>query len=494
MSSESALTSWRYRSQYCANCPSVKAYSQRYGNAPILNIVPIHKEGAKSSPLNYRSVSLLPLFGKVLERVVFAALYEHVKPALSDRQHGFMPGRSCTSNLLTMLNTAWNNIAAGSQTDVIYTDFSSAFQSVSHKLLLHKLKNSYHLSGNAYSWCKSYLCEREQRVVVKGKCSQWTAAPSGTPEGGLLSPLLFACFINDLPDNVQADCVMFADDVKLYNRVDSVADVDFLRQQLDSLCRWSARWQLTLNPSKCKVLTLTLRRAPIVSMYSIGSVQLERVSVMRDLGVLLDEKLTFSEHVDATVRKANRALGMLMRSFQTGKRGKSLRCFNVKAIMATYCANVRTILEYASVVWGGAADVHTNRIERVQHKFLMWLCCRCCKTDVSLEYNVLLNHYGMTPLKARREQHDLMFIRNVHRHVVNSSYLLERFPLAVPTRHLRNMILFHVPFARVNTVRNSPFCRIPKLCNSFLDSNREVDVWMNASVSFKTHVITYVRK
>ena len=321
------------------------------------NIVPLHKKGSKSSPLNYRSVSLLPLFGKVLERVVFSALYQHVQPALSDRQHGFMPGRSCASNLLTMLHTAWSNISAGSQTDVIYTDYSSAFQSVNHKLLLHKLKNSYNLSGKAFSWCKSYLSDREQRVVVKGKCSEWAPVPSGTPEGGLLSPLLFACFINDLPDCVQADCLMFADDVKLYSRIDTTADTVFLQQQLANLCCWSAKWRLNLNPSKCKVLTITLRRAPILSMYVIGGEQLERVTVMRDLGVFLDEKLTFSDHVDVIVRKANRVLGMLMRSFQTGKRGRSLRECNRKAVMAAYCANVRSILEFAGVVWGGAAEV-----------------------------------------------------------------------------------------------------------------------------------------
>ena len=199
------------------------------------NIVPIHKKGSKSSPLNYRSVSLLPMFGKVVERVVCDALYAHVKPVLSDKQHGFMPGRSCSSNLLTMLNTAWNNIAAGSQTDVIYTDFSSAFQSVNHKLLLHKLENSYHISGKAFAWCKSYLSEREQRVVVKGKCSQWAPVPSDNPEGGLISPLLFACYINDLPDCVHTDCVLFADDVKIYSKVDSTADADFLQRQLQNL-------------------------------------------------------------------------------------------------------------------------------------------------------------------------------------------------------------------------------------------------------------------
>ena len=86
---------------------------------------------------------------------------------------------------------------------------------------------------------------------------------------------------------------MFADDVKLYSKVDTVADAAFLQQQLDDLNRWSVRWQLTLIPSKCRVLTLTLRRNPTISIYSVGGQQLERVSVMRDLGVLLDEKLTF---------------------------------------------------------------------------------------------------------------------------------------------------------------------------------------------------------
>ena len=147
------------------------------------NIVPIHKKGAKTIAANYRSVSLLPIFSKVLERIVFTTLYNHVKPALSDRQHGFMPGRSCATNLCTMLETAWSNISAGSQTDVIYTDYSSAFQSVNHKLLLHKLKFSFHVSDQALNWLKSYLSGRRQRVVVKGKCSQWTEVLSGTPEG-----------------------------------------------------------------------------------------------------------------------------------------------------------------------------------------------------------------------------------------------------------------------------------------------------------------------
>ena len=455
--------------------------------------VPMHKKGAKSIAANYRSVSLLPIFSKVLERIVFTNLYEHVKPVLSDCQHGFIPGRSCATNLCTMLETAWSNISAGSQTDVIYTDYSSAFQSVNHKLLLHKLKFSFHVSDQALNWFTSYLSGRKQRVVVKGKASQWTNVLSGTPEGGLLSPLLFACFINDLPASMHTECLLFADDVKLYGRVDSEADVEFMQRQLDSLCDWSKTWCLALNPAKCKVLTLTLRRKPVVSAYLIGGVLLEKVSIMRDLGVMIDGKLTFSDHVDRTVTKANRALGLLMRSFQTGKNGRSLRNFNVKAMISTYCATVRSVLEFSSVVWSGAADSHLKRIERVQHKFLMWLCGRSHVGDVSFNYAELLNFYGLSTLESRRKQHDVMFIRNVHCHVVKSTFLLEKLPVAVPSRLLRNRALFHVPNARVNTVKNGLFCRVPKLCNEFLDANRDIDVWCDSLAAFKKRLIAHVR-
>ena len=459
------------------------------------NVVPILKKGCKTCPKNYRSVSLLPLFSKVLERVVYISLFNHVRPVLSTKQHGFLPGRSCASNLGTMLHSAWSNVSAGSQTDVIYTDYSSAFQSVNHKLLIKKLEKSYHIADKALAWCKSYLTGREQRVIVNGQCSPWVPVTSGTPEGGQISPLLFALFINDLPEAVRADCVMFADDVKLYHRVDHSGDTDFLQADLDRLYAWSKSWGLALNPSKCKILTLSLRRSPIVGTYVIDGTTIERVTVMRDLGVLVDVKLTFGPHVDSVVLKASRALGLLIRSFQTGKNGKSLHDFSRsdrQAVISTYCANVRSVLEYCSVIWGGAAEVHMKRVERIQHRFLMWLCGRCRLSNVSFEYSELMSFFGLTSLAARRMQHDLMFIRNVHNQSVDSSFLLECFPLAVPARALRVHQLFHVPYARVGTVKSGMFCRLPLLCNKFLDVCRDVDVWGFSAGYFKKSVLAYV--
>ena len=371
----------------------------------------------------------------------------------------------------------------------------STFQSVKHKLLIQKLKNSFHITDKALSWCESYLAGREQRVIVNGRCSPWTPVTSGTPEGSLLSPLFFALYINDLPGAVHADCVMFADDVKLYRRVDQRSDTAHLQADLDRLHCWSKSWGLTLNPVKCKVLTLSLRRSPVIGTYLIDGTAIERVSVMRDLGVLLDEKLTFGPHIDSIVLKANKSLGLLMRSFQTGKNGRSLRdlsCIDRKAIVSTYCSNVRSVLEYCSVIWGGAAEVYMKRVERMQHNFLMWLCGRCRLSGVSLEYVELLRYFGMTSLAARRAQHDLMFMRNIQNQSVDSSFLLGCFPLAVPVRALRSRTLFHVPYARVGTVKSGMFCRLPRASNAFLDKCRDVDVWEYSAGQYKRSVLAYV--
>ena len=314
---------------------------------------------------------------------------------------------------------------------------------------------------------------------------------SGTPEGGLLSPLLFACYVNDLSDVVRSDCLLFADDFKLYVRIDSFSEVHSLQADIDALCRWSAAWQLSLNPAKCKVLSLTLRTKPIIGAYTMGNEGIERVYEMRDLGVILDEKLTFSAHVDAVMKKANRALGLLMRSFQTGKNGPSLYDVNPKAIISTYCANVRSILEYGCVIWGGAANTHLKRTEQVQHKFLVWLCARCRVRNVSLEYKNLLHHFGLASLAARRLQYDIMLLRNIYNNKIDSSFLLESFPLAAPPRVLRNRVLFHVPHARVNTVKLGMFVRIPRHCNMFLNSALNVDICHARIGDFRKHVIVY---
>ena len=164
------------------------------------------------------------------------------------KQHGFVPRRSCATNLAMFLKTAWEAISGGYQTDTIYTDYSAAFQSVNHTLISHKLEHSYMLRANALKWFVSYLTDRRQRVIVNGKTSAWKPVISGVPEGSILAPLIFSLFINDLPQTLDSECLMYADDVKIYRKISTPSDGRLLQDDLERLSAWSVRWGLTLNP------------------------------------------------------------------------------------------------------------------------------------------------------------------------------------------------------------------------------------------------------
>ena len=412
-----------------------------------------------------------------------------MNPVLSPVQHGFVSGRSCATNLATLLSTSWDSIASGDQTDCIYTDFSAAFQSVNHSLLIHKLQNSFNVSETALSWFTSYLENRRQRVIVNGRCSEWCRVTSGTPEGGLISPLLFALHINDLPSEVSSRCLMFADDVKIYRRITCAADADLLQADLQKLCRWSETWKLSLNPAKCKSFRMTLKTKPILTTYYAKNTALEHVNSIRDLGVTLDTKLTFGPHIQSIVMKANRALGGLIRSFQmAAPRGH----LNTSAVLTSYFANVRSVLEFCSVIWGGAAAVHTDRVDRVQHRFLTWLNAHSRSRSPSMSYATLLKHFKTCSLASRRTQHDILFVRNVLTGKIRSSFLLSAFSLSTPIRSTRQQVLLYVPYARVSTVKGGLYVRLPKVVNSFLRQRSQADIFHDSYVTFRSSVIAYV--
>ena len=228
------------------------------------NVIPVHKKGSKKLPDNYRPVSLLPICSKVLEKVVCETLLPACLPVLPSSQHGFLPKRSCITNLSCFVEYCWRSIARGKQTDAIYTDFTSAFTSVNHTLVLHKLKHSFGVTGLAYDWLESYLSNRTQRVVLNGKQSAWIPVRSGVPEGSVLGPLLFACYLADLPSHMTCECIMYADDVKLYRNIDSSSDCAALQSDLDRLCAWTKTWRSNHNAAKCKTISFTLRSSPVV--------------------------------------------------------------------------------------------------------------------------------------------------------------------------------------------------------------------------------------
>ena len=159
-------------------------------------------------------------------------------------------------------------------------------------------------------------------------------------------------------------------------------------------------------------IAFTLRKQPVQSDYVVHGVTLERVSVMRDLGVLLDSKLTFGPHVDGVVRCANRALGLYLRSLQTTRRVAGKR-FTPGPLLTEFNSHERSIVEFGSVVWAGAARTDLQELERVQHKMLMWLATNSSRPSSSLNYDELLSYFRVRCVKARLLQRDLTFLHAV---------------------------------------------------------------------------------
>ena len=452
------------------------------------NVIPVFKKGSKKLPENYRPVSLLAICSKILEKLVCESLLPACHPALPDSQHGFLPNRSCVTNLACFMDHCWFSLTKGSQTDAIYTDYSSAFTSVSHRLLLHKLRHSFNITGSAYDWIESYLCQRSQRVILDGKYSDWAPVLSGVPEGSILGPILFTCYVADLPRQIKTCSLSYADDVKIFHRIQGPADVDLLQADLNRLNEWSKTWHLKLNPAKCKTITFTLRTSPIISSYFLDGHQLDRCFNIRDLGVVLDSKLTFAEHVDSVMDKANRMLGLLMRSIQVSSCAR-LPSFNPCAVMCAYKAHVRSLLEYGSVIWAGAAVTHLSRLERLQHRFLMWLGAHT-HSRVPMDYDSLMTHFRCPSVKARFTQADIRFLRSAFSGRLDCNELVPMFRLLAPVRRSRHTGLFSVPRGRVNTVQNGFQIRLPKLINDFLHQTPAEDFFQPTRF-FRSNVLRY---
>ena len=228
----------------------------------IANVTPIYKKGDKQLIKNYRPISLLPIYGKILEKIIFNNLYAylHRNNLITKNQSGFRPCDSTTNQLLYLLDEIHQAFDSTKSLEVraVFLDFSKAFDKVWHDGLIFKLEQNG-ISGNLLRHLQNYLDDRKQRVVINGSYSDYTNIESGVPQGSVLGPLLFLVYIDDLERNIKSNIKFFAEDTMLFSTVKNPEiSANELNRDLDAKRMWAHQWKLEFNPDRTKQATEVL--------------------------------------------------------------------------------------------------------------------------------------------------------------------------------------------------------------------------------------------
>lgn len=333
------------------------------------------------------------VIGKVMEALVREVVIEHMmsNDLFCDAQHGFVPGRSCMTQLLLAMELWTEALDRGEPVDVVYMDFQKAFDSVPHQRLLAKL-DAYGIGGKLKNWLGSFLTGRSQRVAVNGRVSDWTAVESGIPQGSVLGPILFVLYINDLPDVVGSIAKIYADDTKLFRSVGSEIERQELQSDLNRLVEWSEKWQLKFHAGKCKVLHLGYNNPQ--EDYSLEGTLLQTTHEEKDLGVVIDEELKFTRHVAEKTKTASMVLNRIQHTFE---------CKDAETITLLFVGLVRPLLEYGNVIWHPRLKMNMRAIENVQRR-----ATRMVPELEGLGYKERLEALKLPSLHHRRRRGDLI--------------------------------------------------------------------------------------
>ena len=442
-------------------------------------VVPVFKNGDQREVNNYRPISLIPSFAKIIEKIISYKLINHleINNLLTANQFGFQRKLSTEHCLTHLTNYVSDAINENKYAIGVFLDLQKAFDVVSHEILLKKLSN-LGIKDSALKWFESYLSNRVQCVDISGHLSNSKIINISVMQGSVLGPLLFLCFINDLPNASELlKLLLFADDTcALDSDTDLPKLINRVNTELQRISDWFITNRIAVNVSKCKFIIFHSRgkvvpnNIPQLCFKSINNVAspLERIhrnnpnnNSYKYLGVLIDENLNLNSHIDYVCKKLSRALYCLNRVKH--KLGS-------KALRTLYFALFHPHLLYCILILNCASVSNLNKIQILQKKAI--------RTITNSKYNAhtapLFLALNILPFDKLLYLNNAQFMHQIYHKYHHKSFdnTWQRNIQRNLDHNLRNLDHFYLPYPRIEQFKRSPLYALAKLWNTLPNEDK----------------------
>ena len=432
-------------------------------------VVPLFKGGNKENVENYRPISLLPLPGKILEKIVHSRLTDYFDQTnfISENQGGFRKGFSTTSIIADLTDDLFNGINEGLTTMAAFIDLKKAFDTVDTNILIRKLEHAG-IRNLTLKWCQNYLTDRAQKTIANGITSPSLPITCGVPQGSVLGPLFFLVFINDV-EGALTNCKfkLYADDSVLYQSgLGGEHAANLLQPSLDEFSHWCHVNKLTINAKKSKSMVFgsrsKVKKAKNVTVRMDGE-RLQKVPSFKYLGIILDPTLSYNKHVSYVIKTVLYKMSLL---------GKLRKYLNDNVALQIYKSMLLLYFDYADVIFHKSNTGDLDKLQRLQNK-----CLRMSNLRVRNASTDRLHKISKIPfLKDRRKAH-----------VLNFMFIRKNKPGLLNVREIRTRAhdapLFNVPIPRCEAFKRSIIYSGSVEWNSLGTEARNVDAFL----PFKYH-------